>query len=134
MIIITQESHSVFYARLSSDFKYRFPSRFLYQVLIPFSIADSHSVFYTRFSSRFLYQTLTPLSTPNTHQFPTLNSHPISYGEHSAFPSPPAVYASATAVLNERGRLPCDVSSQLANDRVVLILWYRGSTGTPLYR
>ncbi|XP_069979290.1 nephrin-like isoform X2 [Penaeus vannamei] len=51
----------------------------------------------------------------------------------AAGPSDDTVYASATAVLNERGRLPCDVSSQLANDRVVLILWYRGSTGTPLY-
>nr|XP_053629454.1 uncharacterized protein LOC128686533 [Cherax quadricarinatus] len=43
------------------------------------------------------------------------------------------VYASAMAMVQERARLPCDVTSTLANDRVVLILWYRGSAGTPIY-
>ncbi|XP_042228072.1 uncharacterized protein LOC121870347 isoform X2 [Homarus americanus] len=37
------------------------------------------------------------------------------------------------AMVQERARLPCDVTSTLANDRVVLILWYRGSAGTPIY-
>ncbi|XP_050731413.1 hemicentin-1-like isoform X2 [Eriocheir sinensis] len=37
------------------------------------------------------------------------------------------------AVVNERARLPCDVTSVVAEDRVVLILWYRGTTGTPIY-
>ncbi|XP_042217603.1 nephrin-like [Homarus americanus] len=37
------------------------------------------------------------------------------------------------AMVSERARLPCDVTSALTNDRVVLILWYRGSTGTPIY-
>ncbi|KAK8402382.1 hypothetical protein O3P69_000656 [Scylla paramamosain] len=37
------------------------------------------------------------------------------------------------AVVQEKARLPCDVTSTLANDRVVLILWYRGSAGTPIY-
>lgn len=38
------------------------------------------------------------------------------------------------AVVNERARLPCDVTSVVADDKVVLILWYRGTTGTPIYR
>ncbi|XP_066971777.1 protein turtle homolog B-like isoform X2 [Macrobrachium rosenbergii] len=43
------------------------------------------------------------------------------------------VYASATAMVQERARLPCDVTSSLHSDRVVLILWYRGNAGTPIY-
>ncbi|XP_071524793.1 uncharacterized protein [Panulirus ornatus] len=43
------------------------------------------------------------------------------------------VYVSAMAMVQERARLPCDVSSTLASDRVVLILWYRGAAGTPIY-
>ncbi|KAK4300773.1 hypothetical protein Pmani_027047 [Petrolisthes manimaculis] len=37
-------------------------------------------------------------------------------------------------MVQQRARLPCDVTSTLANDRVVLILWYRGAAGTPIYR
>ncbi|XP_068208506.1 uncharacterized protein [Palaemon carinicauda] len=36
-------------------------------------------------------------------------------------------------MVQERARLPCDVTSNLLNDRVVLILWYRGNAGTPIY-
>ncbi|XP_068208272.1 protein turtle homolog B-like isoform X2 [Palaemon carinicauda] len=43
------------------------------------------------------------------------------------------VHASAMAMVQERARLPCDVTSTIANDRVVLILWYRGAAGTPIY-
>ncbi|XP_064078282.1 LOW QUALITY PROTEIN: nephrin-like [Macrobrachium nipponense] len=43
------------------------------------------------------------------------------------------VHTSAVAMVQERARLPCDVTSTIANDRVVLILWYRGAAGTPIY-
>ncbi|KAK7074662.1 hypothetical protein SK128_011972 [Halocaridina rubra] len=36
-------------------------------------------------------------------------------------------------MLNEKGRIPCDVRSGIPGDRIVLILWYRGTAGTPIY-
>ena len=45
-----------------------------------------------------------------------------------------AIHTSAMAVVKERARLPCDVTSVVPEDRIVLILWYRGTTGTPIYR
>ncbi|XP_068208650.1 uncharacterized protein [Palaemon carinicauda] len=51
----------------------------------------------------------------------------------TSFTADDTVYTSALAMLNERGRLPCDVSSGLPGDRIVLILWYRGAAGTPIY-
>ncbi|XP_045133861.1 nephrin-like isoform X2 [Portunus trituberculatus] len=43
------------------------------------------------------------------------------------------IHTSAMAVVKERARLPCDVTSVVPEDRIVLILWYRGITGTPIY-
>lgn len=41
---------------------------------------------------------------------------------------------SMEALVGETVYLPCNVTTQVPGDEVVLILWYRADKGTPVYR
>ena len=39
-----------------------------------------------------------------------------------------------SAVVHRTAELPCDLRPEDPEDQVRLVLWYRGDTGTPIYR
>ncbi|KAL7644491.1 UNVERIFIED_CONTAM: hypothetical protein RMT77_005323 [Armadillidium vulgare] len=43
------------------------------------------------------------------------------------------VRTTAASLIEERGKLPCDVRTSRSEDRPVLVLWYKDKTETPIY-
>ena len=45
-----------------------------------------------------------------------------------------AAVISISAVVDEVAELPCNLSAAAENDRVQIVLWYRGESDVPIYR
>lgn len=37
-------------------------------------------------------------------------------------------------ILGTQGRLPCNVTPPIINDKVILVIWYKDGLSTPIYR
>jgi len=81
--------------------------------------------------SYVIYLKVTCVAPPITNEFLSVYFFCDTRLIAHIFPGPPVL---AESIMGTVGRLPCNVTPPIYEDRVALVIWYKVGLKTPIYR